>query len=301
MLDKYKEIFSLILKEAPICAFLLDKKRKIDACNIYVYKVFGLPLDHSFNNEYISDFSPPQQKDGQLTTNFCKEQFRLAEERGIIRFEWQGVSTEGTLLPFKATVIKLGSNRQYCFIVFLRDFRALNYTIAMLDYFENIAYSDPLTGIYNRSYFMAESEKRLDDALASKKEFFVIMADIDFFKKINDAYGHLVGDEVLKILAARIRACFDNNAIVARYGGEEFIVSIINSNQKEAKEYAESVRLAVCDSPFNCLGLSLNISISVGLAEKGDYKILHKIIDAADAALYEAKKTGRNKTVFAST
>ncbi|MBU4489255.1 MAG: GGDEF domain-containing protein, partial [Actinobacteria bacterium] len=130
--------------------------------------------------------------------------------------------------------------------------------------------------------------------------FSIVMLDIDLFKKVNDTYGHLCGDEVLKGLANLIKSCLRSMDVLARYGGEEFAMLLPETNGPEAAQTAERVRMAVEEHTFMGTEQGLKITVSQGVAtypspgahERSD------IIAKADKALYEAKETGRNKVVF---
>lgn len=158
---------------------------------------------------------------------------------------------------------------------------------------------DSLTGLYNRSYI----EKMLDDMLESYlnkgSHFSIIMFDIDYFKSINDTYGHLVGDEVLVKVAEIIKENLRYMDYAGRYGGEEFIVLLHNTNIQKAVELAEKIRRSIEHFAW---GDKLKITISGGVYENNsDQK--NEAIENADKLLYQAKEKGRNRICasFAAT
>ncbi|MCB1681312.1 MAG: PleD family two-component system response regulator [Rhodospirillales bacterium] len=165
----------------------------------------------------------------------------------------------------------------------------------------NMALTDSLTGLYNRRYFEVHLEKLLQKNLVNRKAMAVIMIDIDHFKGVNDTYGHNVGDEVLKIFGERLTASLRSFDLVARLGGEEFVVLLPDITNERAYLVAERLRRTIADKPFPCSieGGSLPITASFGGAviEHGGHQI-HEVIDRADKCLYEAKRGGRNCTVF---
>jgi diguanylate cyclase (GGDEF)-like protein len=123
--------------------------------------------------------------------------------------------------------------------------------------------------------------------------------DIDFFKKVNDAYGHPVGDEILKGVAEIIRETVRNIDIPARYGGEEFAAILLGANHEEARKIAERLRRAVMDKQFSIDGEDLKVTVSIGAATSPhDAETKEQIIEKADQALYYAKRTGRDRCVL---
>jgi len=168
-------------------------------------------------------------------------------------------------------------------------------------YYEEIhkmAIMDGLTGLYNKRYFLETLEKELARAKRYARPLSLIMIDIDFFKKVNDTYGHLAGDHVLKesgeILLSRVR----REEIVARYGGEEISILMPETNRSGAGKVAEEMRQRIEAHVFLFAGKKINITISAGVAEaiEADYDS-KEFIKIADTRLYQAKKEGRNKVV----
>ncbi|MCB1591751.1 MAG: PleD family two-component system response regulator [Alphaproteobacteria bacterium] len=165
----------------------------------------------------------------------------------------------------------------------------------------NMALTDSLTGLYNRRYFEVHLDKLLQKNKASRKALAVILLDIDHFKKVNDTYGHNVGDEVLKIFAQRLTGSLRSFDLVARLGGEEFVVVLPDISKERSYIVAERLRRSIADAPFPCNTpegtLKVTTSLGGAVIEAGGYEI-HEILDRADKCLYEAKHGGRNCTVF---
>ncbi len=164
-----------------------------------------------------------------------------------------------------------------------------------------LALVDPLTGAFNRRYLDAHMPRFLQHAAQGKKSLSVQMIDIDFFKKVNDTYGHPAGDAVLKEVARRISNGVRPSDFFVRMGGEEFAVVMPETGLTNAATVAERVRQSIADAPIplpDNAG-SLQVTISIGVAEttpevEGDP---NKVFDRADAALFRAKETGRNKVL----
>ncbi|MBN2899612.1 MAG: GGDEF domain-containing protein, partial [Clostridia bacterium] len=159
-----------------------------------------------------------------------------------------------------------------------------------------ISMRDNLTKLYNRHKFNTFAESELQRCKRYGGNFSLLMIDIDFFKRVNDTYGHLQGDAVLKELAEIFINTLRVNDLVARWGGEEFICCLPNTNGEEAMIVAEKLRKRVEDNVFNIVG---HITISIGATEvTADDDNLNGPIARADDGLYASKHNGRNKVTL---
>ncbi len=157
---------------------------------------------------------------------------------------------------------------------------------------------DQLTGVYNRRFLEELAPKIM--AYVSRKNIIVgvLMIDIDFFKQVNDQYGHSVGDAVLKKVASVIKNSVRQSDIVVRYGGEEFLVILIDVAQDESVKVAEKIRERVEKTAIATEGVTLKKTVSIGVSEfPTDGEKFWQCIKYADIALYKAKESGRNKVV----
>ncbi len=160
-----------------------------------------------------------------------------------------------------------------------------------------LAYTDTLTGVYNRRYMNAHLDRKIMEIAESVKPVSVMMFDIDHFKSINDSHGHKAGDEVLCELARRVSRGVRDIDLVSRYGGEEFVIVMPDADVAVAVNVAERVRDLVGSKPFAVSGASapLNVSVSIGVATTSDpTETTESLIGRADEALYRAKGRGRN-------
>ncbi|SJN36043.1 diguanylate cyclase (GGDEF domain) [Pseudoalteromonas sp. JB197] len=156
------------------------------------------------------------------------------------------------------------------------------------------AQTDPLTGIHNRRSLKVW----LDKLIHEQTLFTILEIDIDFFKRVNDTYGHDKGDEALKALTKLIQSVARKDDIVARIGGEEFVLVIPNQNSEGAFKIAERLRLAVESSHIDTVGY---ITISIGIASYPEHGTnIEQVFKKADNALYYAKEHGRNRSVIAN-
>ena len=154
---------------------------------------------------------------------------------------------------------------------------------------------DALTNLNNRRQFEARLKQEIASTKRQKNPLCAMMIDIDFFKKVNDTYGHASGDEVLRTVASVIKAHLRESDIPARYGGEEFAVLLPYTKIEEAQIVGERLRKAVEATAVSIDKLTINVTISMGLAEFTPEQTGEELFKCADKALYEAKESGRNK------
>lgn len=160
------------------------------------------------------------------------------------------------------------------------------------------ARTDPLTGLFNRKYMEESIEKIIAQAKRTKATFGILMCDIDYFKMINDTYGHDVGDEAIRIVAKTLVQNTRNSDIVVRYGGEEFVVILHNCDSEYIFEVAEKIRIDFSKQKIKAQNDFFTKTISIGACMFPEQdQNFWKCIKYADLALYEAKHTGRNKVV----
>lgn len=153
---------------------------------------------------------------------------------------------------------------------------------------------DPLTKIYNRKAFFEISEEIYELAKRENSDLSVLILDIDHFKKINDTYGHLTGDEVLKFVSNNISSLLRKSDIFGRYGGEEFILLLPNTTVADAEKIAQKINRYIYNNPYVEKTHNIKLSISIGAAVKKEENNLIEIVKKADNALYKAKNSGRN-------
>jgi diguanylate cyclase len=160
--------------------------------------------------------------------------------------------------------------------------------------------TDPLTGLGNRKYFDRMIEQAVQSALTQNEPLSLLMFDIDHFKSFNDSYGHLTGDQVLRLVAMSLKQTIKGQDITARYGGEEFAVVLPSTGLRQALTVADHIRRAVMakelkkKSTGEILG-RVTISVGVSMLKQGDDT--DSLIERADACLYAAKRNGRNRVI----
>jgi len=166
---------------------------------------------------------------------------------------------------------------------------------------QKLSVTDGLTGLYHTKYMLDEISKYIDHSTYSKEKcvFSVLMMDLDFFKKINDTFGHVVGDNVLIKVATIIKNCCPESGFAVRYGGEEFALVVFGLQKQEVFELAEIIRKDVFKKKIVVRREKVTISVSIGVASYVDDNVesAKAILQKADERLYLAKKQGRNRTV----
>ena len=162
---------------------------------------------------------------------------------------------------------------------------------------QSVAYRDSLTGIFNRHYLLEKSDSFFQESNLLNTPLSILLIDIDYFKKVNDVYGHLTGDRILKYFVSNIQKELRADDLFARYGGEEFILLLPKTNLDESSKVAEKLRRIIEKNPYNTdtLDTVINITISIGASQYQQGETLEKLIDKADSALYLAKEGGRNQ------
>ena len=184
-----------------------------------------------------------------------------------------------------------------------------NYDVALYSAFQDItsrknreallknqAIRDPLTALYNRRYFEEEVGKRILETKAKNLPYTVLMLDADHFKKVNDTYGHKVGDKVLIELASTAERALRDNDIVARYGGEEFVVFLPGIHAEQGKVVADRLRESISKQVvYSDAKQPVTFTVSIGVSSSDISDNVDTLIKTADEALYKAKQNGRNR------
>jgi len=172
---------------------------------------------------------------------------------------------------------------------------------AIIDNMNKLAFSDSLTELYNRRYIMEKLPVDLLNSALLSTNLSIIMADIDYFKKVNDTYGHLAGDLTLKNVAKILLSCIKReNDWIAKFGGEEFMICMPGANLEIAKKTAECMRKSIENASIKYEGNDIRVTVSFGiysLKSKGNENA-DDLLKYADEKLYLAKRNGRNRIEY---
>lgn len=187
-----------------------------------------------------------------------------------------------------------------------RDLRQRDLKIREL---ELLITKDPMTGLYNRRGFLEIAEKIFDDIKYHKENknsprknviidsFAVLFFDVDHFKKINDTYGHEIGDKILKFVAGIIQSKVRTSDFVGRWGGEEMIAALLGAHEHDAAAKAEEIRKAIKSRVKIPGHPEFKVTISIGVAELDHNPTLEDLIKHGDEAMYQAKQRGRDRVI----
>ncbi|MDW8803160.1 GGDEF domain-containing protein [Clostridium sp. A1-XYC3] len=163
---------------------------------------------------------------------------------------------------------------------------------------ELISKTDSLTGLYNRRYIVEKLENEFINYKKTKKKFSLIVADIDYFKKINDSFGHDCGDQVLKAVAQNLQDAVGERGFVSRWGGEEFLILLPETEIEDARILVDKIRKTIEEEIIEYNGIQISITLTFGVTVNEDYEMIDDTIKKADDALYEGKGQGRNCVVL---
>ena len=220
---------------------------------------------------------------------------KTGEGGGINRtIERTALKKGGEEFPIELSLSGVQIEGKWCGIGVIRDITERK---RMESELRRLATTDTLTGVDNRRTFMEKAAHELRRAQRYGNPFGMITADIDFFKSINDTYGHQTGDLVLQKMAQVVRSTLRESDLFGRIGGEEFAIVLIETDQNTALQIAERIRSCVEQLSINSEKETIHITISLGLAffkEGDDFSTLSK---RSDEALYAAKNSGRNRVV----
>jgi len=205
----------------------------------------------------------------------------------------------GYRVPVKVQVspIRDGQDRIIGAIEIFKDNSAREYDRQTVESLKKAALLDPLTGLVNRRSIEMKLSSAFSDMDRHDVSFGVVFADIDFFKKVNDTYGHGTGDEVLNMVANTLSSNMRVSDMVGRWGGEEFVAIIAHADTAQLRDVSDKLRVLVESSFLQLAGKQLNVTLTLGctMACKGDNA--ESLIERADQLLYKGKLTGRNCVV----
>lgn len=208
----------------------------------------------------------------------------------VVQFAFEEPDNQSGLKAIEAKIFKA---EQY-----INESLAVIETKRLMSSLQDSALVDPLTGLYNRRYLQEYTEKIVAGVLRRGKAIGLIMCDLDYFKQVNDTYGHSAGDNVLKETSRIIRQSIREADIVIRFGGEEFLAVLLDIRPGESMDVAEKIRMNVQNHKIKISDGIIQKTISLGTSEfPADTDTLWSCIKFADVALYRAKEEGRNKCV----
>lgn len=225
-----------------------------------------------------------------LTASHEQEHLIQAFEKGAVDYITKPFSTP-ELLARVRTHLELKHTREH-----LK--KLLDKQAQLTKKLENLANTDPLTGVWNRRYFLNLCEREINRAYRYNRLFSLLILDLDHFKQINDVYGHAVGDEVLIAMTITVQNSIRKVDLLGRFGGEEFVVLLPETNLNMAVDVAEIIRNNLEKKVILAEEIEVRVTVSIGVST---YQLEDQNIDVvlqrADKALYQAKNQGRNRVI----
>lgn len=301
---RYRNLF----EQTHDAVLMIDLQGRCLAANQRAAEMFGYPVEQ-FPGLPVSQIAPDREQNRQALET-------LLSGESLPHLESQFRRKDGTLFPVEAyldlvrdiqgqpqqlqCVARDISERKQTEDALKAANEQLNHRVAEVERLHKElreqAIRDPLTGLYNRRYLSETLPRELQRVMREQKSLSILIADLDLFKKINDAHGHQAGDRMLVEVARAIKSLTRGSDIVCRYGGEEFIIVMPGINVEQATARAEQIRAQIENQTVECHGRLLRVTISLGVAAYPDHGMeAEEISIKADQALYRSKQTGRNR------
>ncbi|WP_371323076.1 diguanylate cyclase [Dechloromonas sp. ZY10] len=244
--------------------------------------------------------------DGVSTPDICYS-FRPPAEAGERRhvcFPVMQSGSVGSIVQLLTTPERAAclSNKIPFVNVYLRETAPVLETKRLMESLRDSTLRDPMTGLHNRRFLEEYVETLVASVQRKRVHATIMMLDLDYFKMVNDTYGHDAGDAVLKALSSILRQAVRASDLVIRYGGEEFMIILLDTQGEAAEKVAEGIRLAVENMKVQVTGVVLQKTISIGLSDfPTDSDTFWQAVKFADIALYQAKSSGRNRVIRFNT
>lgn len=298
-------VFDYVNQISTICTVLIDQQMVICDCNLAFQIMIGAnskPVGEDFFTYLVTEdqklkINPPEKGFQQMNFTLLGQKHTQNDMVGYI-----ARVNEGYLLFCERSWITEDNifeeiskiNNQLANMT--RELNKKNIALEKANATINkLLREDALTGIANRRHFFEYFQKMHAHAIRHKTPLSLVMADLDFFKVINDQYGHQIGDEVLFGFAQLLQNNSREEDLPARYGGEEFAILLVSTNATQALNQAERVRSEIEKEEFGALKLKITASFGVASLQEGED--IESLLKRADQALYEAKSAGRNQVI----
>lgn len=283
---RFQEMYSQSVLDAIPSPIIVTDGHEIIAANqtflsyFHYSTVFDFKRDHACVCEYFEqgdtdDYLMPMLND-QRWTEYISDHPLINHKAKIT------MDDKTTIFDVKLSILRFKDQNRY--VVIFTDISSM----------QSMSMTDPLTGIANRLHFSMVYEHAINVALREKLPLGIIFFDIDHFKRVNDIYGHQMGDKVLKYVAELVKHRLRKSDIYARWGGEEFIILLPDTTLEEALQVAEMLRNTIEVGVFEAVG---NITCSFGVTVLRDNESADTLLKRVDELLYQAKEGGRNRIV----
>ncbi len=292
-----EEKYRILFMDSPDAYLMIQDGYFVD-CNGTAEKMLAGRRDQIIGKA-PADLSPEYQSNGQLSISLALEKLAEAQVTGRNQFEWLHQRFDGQIIHVEVSLATIKLNGKKTFFTTWRDITERKKLQAEL---QQQAMTDELTGAFNRRYFIHAAQAELKRAQRFQHGMSLALLDFDYFKQINDQYGHAAGDEALIQLTRTCQAIVRDVDVVARLGGDEFALLLPETNGIQAGQVVERIRVTIAALPMQFSGISVPMSITGGVAELTHaVESLDELMRRADQALYQAKAAGRNCVIIADT
>jgi diguanylate cyclase (GGDEF)-like protein/PAS domain S-box-containing protein len=296
-LDKdYKEMLEYLYEGV----YFVDKRRTITFWNEGAHKITGYaPSDVEGRKCYENILNHRDDNGNSLCQNGCPLLATMLDgQQREARVYLQ--HKKGHRIPVTVRTMPVYDDNNEvsgAIEIFIDDKNEVK-MLSNLEQYRKEAAEDPLTGLSNRRYLNAILEAKLVELRQSDIPFGVAFFDIDFFKRINDDYGHDIGDEILKLVAKTLEANLRKHDVVGRWGGEEFVAIFSNVDDEGLKLVTEKIRVLVGTSRLKLLDKEIQVTISIGATISIEGDTVENIVKRSDELMYRSKSDGRNRTTI---
>jgi diguanylate cyclase (GGDEF)-like protein len=295
------ELNHVMFDAAPIGLAMFDESCRVIDCNDAILKMLGVSKENFL--DHFDELSPEYQPNGLKSRDRMRDLMQQTFNGEHLTMEWTLVSSAAEMIPCELTLASTahqGKSIGLGYVYDLRNVKKMEESIQRLESEVVKIYDDPLTGIHNRRYFDENLERVIKSLARTGGTLSLLMVDIDHFKRFNDTYGHLEGDQCLKTVAAvLVQSIMRADDFVARYGGEEFAVVLPHTDEHGARMVAEkmceNVRNRHIPHKKNELVGYVTISIGGTTGRVERTQTGEDYIKRADEMLYLSKQNGRNR------
>lgn len=282
------ERIEAVIDATPLTCILWNMEGRAIDCNQVAVNMYGAKDKAEVLNNFEA-FSPDNQPDGSVSRQKRKEKFAEARKNGSCIYEWMYRTRNHEEVPCEVTLVRILAESEDIIVAYARDLRELHKTLELNKRLSKIAYYDVLTGSMSRASLIESLQKRYWE-LKKNDLFALLIFDVDFFKNVNDTYGHNAGDMALRMVVGQAMSHMPKGAKVGRYGGDEFVILIEGIDRDCLQELMNRFIASVAQTPILEGDSCFSITVSVGGAyfDGGDSD-WDQLIKRADRALYEAK------------
>lgn len=295
-----KKFFEEAVNASMDGVYFVDRRRKILYWNKASEDITGYKKEEVVNRRCYDNILKHVDESGK---NLCKTNCPLVKAVATGKIVEEDVflhDKNGARIPVHVEAIPVRNSKGEIVGVVERFTQSwgLSQIRENIQQLQKSAFIDPLTQVPNRRYLEQKLEESLDEFKKLGKNFGFIFLDIDNFKHVNDTFGHLAGDKILKAVAQTILSNIKPHDVVGRFGGEEFAVILKDVNEESLKKIASKLSTLIKTSSVYDEGHEISVTVSMGLTLPKESDTKESIIERADSLMYEAKKQGKDRFVF---